>query len=257
MTEAFFVPEGDGLFRSTEHTIGPWSDESQHAGPPAALLGRAIEAASGRSEMQTARITFEILRPVPIETLRGEAEVTRGGKSVELLEASLSTEAGPVMRARGWRIRRADLDVKVPEPDPSPPPPPERGGEQRSFSRHGYMAAMETCFVKGAFFEPGPATAWFRMRYPLIENEEVSPLTRVLIASDSGNGISASIDFREWVFINPDLTVYLHRLPEGEWVCLDAQTVIQPAGIGLATSVISDRTGKIGRGLQSLFVAPR
>ena len=120
-----------------------------------------------------------------------------------------------------------------------------------------YLTAMEWRFVKGGFVEPGPATAWARMRVSLVDGEEVSPLTRVLALADSGNGISASIDFARWVFVNPDLSVYLHRLPEGEWICLDAETTIEPSGIGLATSILSDRSGVIGRGAQSLFLGPR
>lgn len=120
-----------------------------------------------------------------------------------------------------------------------------------------YLRAMEWRFVRGSWLEPGPATTWARMRVSLVEGEEVSPLSRVLALADSGNGISAAIDFSRWVFINPDLSVYLHRLPEGEWVCLDAETTVEPAGIGLATSVISDQSGVIGRGMQSLFIGPR
>lgn len=95
------------------------------------------------------------------------------------------------------------------------------------------------------------------MRVALVQGEEVAPLSRVFALADSGNGISATVDFSKWVFINPDLTVYLHRMPVGEWVCLDAATTIEPTGIGLATSTLSDATGVIGRGLQSLFVGPR
>ena len=116
---------------------------------------------------------------------------------------------------------------------------------------------MDWRFVRGGFLEPGPATAWARMRQPLVEGEEVEPLSRVLVVADSGSGISAALDFGKWIFINPDLSVYLHRLPRGEWVCLDARTTLEPNGVGLATSTLSDESGVIGRGLQALFVAPR
>jgi acyl-CoA thioesterase len=77
----------------------------------------------------------------------------------------------------------------------------------------------------------------------------------VLIAADSGNGVSSALDYRQWIFINPDLTVYLHRSPEGEWVCLDAETTVTARGVGLAASTLHDRRGPIGRGMQSLFIA--
>ncbi len=163
------------------------------------------------------------------------------------------------MQAQGWSIRTAELEL---EPQVHGEPPgagPEAGHDVDLFTSDevNYLKAMDWRFVKGSFTEPGPATAWARMRVPLLEGEEVTPLTRVLSLADSGNGISAAIDWARWVFINPDLTVYLHRLPEGEWICLDAQTTVEPSGIGLATSVLSDRVGLIGRGMQSLFLGPR
>lgn len=259
MVDAFFVDDGEDRFTPTDWTIGPWSRESQHAGPPAALLGRAIERAVGRNDVQVVRITFEILRPVPLVPLTVQTEIVRPGRSVILTRASLSDEKGPVMQAQGWSIRTAALDLERQIYGAPPPAGPEAGHDVELFTSDeiNYLRAMEWAFVAGSFVDPGPATAWARMRVALVEGEEVSPLTRVLALADSGNGISAAMDFAHWVFINPDLTVYLHRLPEGEWVCLDAQTTVEPSGIGLATSVLSDRSGVIGRGMQSLFLGPR
>jgi hypothetical protein len=95
------------------------------------------------------------------------------------------------------------------------------------------------------------------MRYPLVPDEEPGPLERVLAVADSGNGVSSALDIRRWQFINPELTVHLHREAAGEWICLDAQTVISTGGAGLATSVLSDLDGQIGVGAQSLLVTSR
>lgn len=259
MSDAFFIRDSDERFISTDWTIGPWSRESQHAGPPAALLGWAIERAVGRADLQVARITCEILRPVPVAPLQLRSEVIRPGRSVALASASLSDDRGEVMRAQGWLIRTAELDLeRVVHGDP-PPGTLEEALPIDTFptEERSYLTAMEWRSVKGGFLEPGPAAVWARMRHPLIEGEETTPLSRALTLADSGNGISATLDFSRWVFINPDLTVYLHRLPAGEWVCLDARTTIEPTGIGLATSTLSDVNGVLGRGSQSLFVGPR
>lgn len=259
MPDAFYVPDGEHRFISTDWTIGPWSRASQHAGPPAALLGRAMLQAVGRDDVQMVRTTFEILRPVPVVPLSLRAEVVRPGRSVILATASLGDDEGVVMQASGWAIRSAPLGLERVVHATPPPEGPEAGEEAELFVSDdvNYLRAMEWRFVKGAFMEPGPATAWARMRIPLVEGEDTSALSRVLILADSGNGISASLDFSRWVYINPDLTVYLHRYPEGEWVCLDAATTIEPHGIGLASSVLSDREGVIGRGIQALFLGPR
>ena len=70
-SSAYTMLEG-GAFRSTALTRGPWHPDHQHAGPPIALACRAIEsAAHGMGLTHIARLTANLLRPVPI----GELEV--------------------------------------------------------------------------------------------------------------------------------------------------------------------------------------
>jgi len=259
MPEAFYLPSGPDRFRATELTQGPWEVGLQHAGPPAALLGRAVEGHSDRAGLQVARVTFEILRAVPIAELEVTTRPLRGGRSVELVEASLLAAGAEVMRATALRVRTADVDL----PDDLVPgrrlPGPEAGRVMPFFPTGqdvGYHTAMEFRFVTGSFLELGPATVWARMRHPLVAGEAPSPLSRVLIAADSGNGVSASLDFQQWRFINPDLTVYLLRPPAGEWVALEAATTAA-AGIGLADTTLHDEQGPIGRSAQALFVDRR
>jgi hypothetical protein len=258
VAEAFYLPSAGG-FEPTELTRGPWDPGAQHAGPPAALVGRAVELA-GRDGLRTARVTFDITRPVPIAPLEVATRVVHGGRRVELVEATVRAGGEEVMRAVALRLRRAELALPDGLAAPDPPPPGPEHGEQRPFfptgAEVGYHTAMEWRFVSGSFLDPGPATVWLRMRHPLLPGEAPSPLTRVLIAADSGNGVSAVLDWRRFVFVNPDLTVHLHREPAGEWVCLAARTTLDAAG-GLAESTIHDRHGPVARGLQTLFVAQR
>ncbi len=260
MGGAFYEKTGDG-FIASELTRGPWDPGAQHAGPPSALLGREIERVDGAEGFQVGRIVFEILRPVPIGEVRVESRVVRPGRSVQLVEATLLGEAGALMRASAWLLRVAELELpdEVVEPDAAPPGP-ETGDEPEFFATGqsvGYHTAMEWKSVGGAFREPGPATVWMRMRQPLLAGEEPSPLQRALVAADVGNGISAVLDWTSHVFINVDLTVHLERMPEGEWVCVDAVTRPQASGIGTAESVLSDVRGRIGRAAQSLLIAAR
>jgi acyl-Coa thioesterase superfamily protein/acyl-CoA thioesterase superfamily protein len=259
--EAFYERDGD-VFRTTELTRGPWDAGSQHAGPPAALLGYAIEQLPDAAEFQLGRITFEILGPVPIAPVRVEARVVRPGRRVQMVEAQLSDAGGEaLMLARAWRMRRSPVEIP-PEVvlQTPPPPPPDQAGEVGFFPtehEHGYHSAMEVRFVSGAFMEPGPATVWLRMRQPLVAGEEPTPLQRVLVVADVGNGVSGTLDFREFLFINVDLTVQMERMPAGEWIGVDAVTLPQPHGIGTAESVLFDAEGRIGRGLQTLLIAKR
>jgi hypothetical protein len=258
---SFYRQVADDRFESTEYTRGPWDARSQHAGPPAALLGRAVERrADARPDMRIARLTFDIIRPVPVAALTVTSRLVRSGRSVEVVEAELAPDGGqPVMRVSALRIR-AESDA-APEIGPTAPPPGPAAAAAAPFFpvsyEDGYHTGMEYRFVTGAFLTPGPATCWMRMRVALVAGESPDPLTRVLVAADSGNGISAALDWRQHLFINPDLTVHLYRYPEGEWVCLDARTSIDPAGIGIADTALLDERGAIGRAAQSLFVSKR
>ncbi len=257
MTESFYVQVDEHEYESTQNTAGPWEATSQHGGPPAALIGRAIENLGNRTDVQVARITLEILRPVPVDRLQVTASIARPGKNVELVEASIAHEGRELVRATAWRIRTSHLSLPGPEAS-APRPGPHECEPIDPFETGwtGYLQAMEWRFVSGTFPAPGPAKAWIRMRIPLLPDEEPSPLTRVLVAADSGSGISATLDWSNWLFINTDLTVNLHRLPAADWIRLDAATTIQPHGVGLASSEIFDIEGPIGRGAQSLYVAP-
>jgi acyl-Coa thioesterase superfamily protein/acyl-CoA thioesterase superfamily protein len=258
--DAFYERDGD-RYRATELTRGPWDPGSQHAGPPSALIGREIEMLEDAAEFQVGRLTFEIMRPVPIGPVAVEAEVVRPGRRVQMVEASLSDGEQELIRARGWRIRTASLDLPEELTDPGPPPPGPDQGSVPEFFRTGqdvgYHSAMEWRALSGGFLEAGPAKFWMRQQVPLVQGEEPSPLQRTLVIADVGNGISAVLDPGEYLFINVDLTVHLERMPEGEWICVDAATRPRPSGIGSAESELSDQLGRIGRGVQTLLFASR
>jgi acyl-Coa thioesterase superfamily protein/acyl-CoA thioesterase superfamily protein len=260
VADAFFVSRGDLLVPS-ELTRGPWDPGAQNAGPPAGLVGRALEAHPGAEGTHIGRVTLDILRPIPIAPLRAQVRTLRAGRSAELLEASVSAEDGDeLVRASAWRLRTAPLDLPRPPEAERPPPGPDQGLEEPFFPTGpdiGYHTAMEYRFVTGAFLDEGPATVWMRMRGPLVAGEAPSPLCRLLVAADAGNGVSAVLDWRRFVFINTDLTVHMSRLPDGEWVCLDAVTIPEPTGVGLADTALYDERGRIGRATQTLFVRER
>jgi hypothetical protein len=254
VTDAFFEQDRD-LLVPTELTRGPWDPGAQHAGPPSALVARAVERFEPRAGMRIGRITLEILRPVPLGPLSVQVELARPGRSVELLEATLSGPDGELIRARAWRLESSELRLDEHEPSPPGPAAGAHGEFFATGEEVGYHTAMEYRFLTGGFVEPGPATVWMRPRVPLVAGEETSPLERVFIAADSGNGVSAALDWRSTIFINTDLTVHLLREPVGEWVCLDAVTHVD--GLGMADSALYDERGRIGRAVQTLLVRSR
>ena len=259
MDDAFYLPLGDDRWRATVHTTGPWDARFQHGGPPSALLARAIEKCSPRDDMLIARVTVDILEAIPVDDLELRSRVLRPGRSVELVEAALTAGGRDVARAQAWRVLLTTQRIAPRQPPAQPLPTESTEGAPRTADGwvDGYISAVEWRFTVGAFGQPGSAVAWTRLRHPLIPGELPSPLQRVMAVADSGNGISSELELTNWHFINPELTVHLHREAVGEWVCLEAQTAISPGGVGLATSVLSDRDGPIGVGAQSLLVAQR
>jgi hypothetical protein len=255
--EAFYLPTSQpGVFTSTESTVGPWDKTLQHGGPPSALLARAAETTEAAWPGTVVRMAVEILGPVPVAEVTVTSQVTRSGRSVELIEAELSAGGRVAAKARAWRIRTSELALPetVPPVEPAPTMPAE---ENPAPFGAPFLMAMELREAAGSWSRPGAATCWFRQRIPLVAGEEPSGLQRLMAVADCGNGLSNVLPITDWLFINPDLTVHLERYPQGEWICLEAATAVDPGGFGLARSTLYDRTGAVARGAQSLYISKR
>ena len=257
--DALFVPDRGGLV-PTELARGPWSPGALHGGAVAAVVARSVErTAPGDYGLALVRVTLDLIRPVATEPLVVTSRVVRPGRRVQVVDTVVSQGGVEVTWGRALRIRvdpvQAALVPTVPE-DPAPdgpeagtPIPSVREG-YRAFHTHG----MEIRFVRGRFDRPGPATAWFRLRVPVVAGEATSPVQRAVAAADFGNGVGAELDFATDTFINPDLTVSLHRPPVGEWVCVDTRTRFGAPGVGAAESALWDGLGRVGRAVQDLLV---
>lgn len=261
MDAAFFIPHPSraGHYRPTGATVGPWSAQHQHGGPPIALLTQALCEHPSAEPMDLGRVTVEFLGPVPLEPCEVSVRVLRPGKRVELLQAQYSVQGKPVLTAQAWRLQRhTGICPRVSDPAELPPLP-ERECTRFFPGSDGfpYAHALEWRFAEGAFDETGPATVWARLRIPLIEGRETSGVAGLLTLLDSANGVSCELDFRQWSFVPVDLTLNLHRLPAGPWFGLSARTIIDDGGIGTVTATVFDLAGPVGRSLHTLFVRPK
>lgn len=252
-------------FVPTEQARGPWDPRALHGGAPAALITRAFEQHEPVEGLRIARLGFELLRPVPLAPLSVEVSTVRPGRRVQELAAEL--RAGPDLICRASALRVAEIAEGVPETSEDalasgPLPPPEQAeavrfalnpdADEASFA----SSAMEMRFLD----DPrrlGPGRVWMRLRHPLLDERQASPLARLAATADFGNGISAALPFDRFLFINADLHVHLHRPPRGEWIGLDARTLLRRGGAGLAESVLHDLDGPVGRAFQTLVVQPR
>lgn len=249
--------------RATELTRGPWSPHHQHAGPPIAMVCRAIESAARQHGLtHIGRLTANLLRPLPIAELEIDVATDYSGRNAAHFSARLW--GGGKELARFTALAQRENELALPDeldghPLPQAPESPDQSAAQRmpfGSGQAGYGDLVETRVARGTYFRSRCA-AWFRLQRPLVEGEDASGYQRVAVAADSGNGISAVLDFKRYTFVNSDLTINLLRRPLGEWICVDARTLLAPNGCGLAESQLFDETGLIGRATQSLSVRAR
>ncbi|MBS0336461.1 MAG: thioesterase family protein [Proteobacteria bacterium] len=258
-----YAPLDNGAYASSGLTRGPWHPDHQHAGPPIALVARSIERAAAALELtHVARLTANLLRPIPIAELSVEVQTEYAGRNVAHFSARLISGGKDVARFTAVAQREGALDIPpglAGHPLPNAPRAVEDSPEARfpfSSTMTGYHDLIDNRIAEGVFFR-GPSAVWFRMRHPLVAGEAPSALQRVAVAADSGNGISAVLDFRKYIFVNSDLTINLLRQARGEWICIDARTLLGSSGGGLAESRIFDAHGLIGRATQSLAIRLR
>ncbi|HEV3093206.1 MAG TPA: thioesterase family protein [Solirubrobacteraceae bacterium] len=280
MTDSIFLADGD-LLHPTEHARGPWDQRALHGGAPAALIAAAFERMQPGEQLPIARMQFEFLRPIPMAPLKLATRITRPGRRVQALAAEI--EAGGEIVCRASALRIAPAPSELPEPaleqllqaTPRLIASPDDGDtaavpfdsdgrsfaasamEMRFLSGHPLVGELPELDTQSRHIPTGAATVWMRLRHPLLPGQPASALARVAASADFGNGVAAALPFDRYLFINADLSISLDRRPVGEWIALDARTLLHPGGIGWAESVLHDEAGPLGRATQALVVQPR
>jgi hypothetical protein len=256
--EPIFRVDGVSVVTSPD-AAGPWDPRMQHGSAPAALVVWAAERLPTPVPMQIARVTIDLMRPVPVAPLSIETEILREGRKIQLSAVRLLADGLIVVAATVLKIKTqalalppeiADLPIELPGPDQSMVEP-------ANFASSPFTRCISIRAARGRFGMLGPAAIWFRVDQPLIAGSAVSQAMRAVVAADFSNGTSPAVDFREWTFINADLTVSFARQPVGEWILLDGESWIGPDGAGLAMSRLADAYGYFGRAVQSLVIEKR
>lgn len=257
-----FVVDGD-WFVPTVLARGPWNPNAQHGGAPSALLAHVAQNTVADDAFMLARLTVELLRPVPIAPLRVSAQTGRG-RNVRRVELVIEHDGKPVTQATALFLRRIEMQAPAPTPHRLAPLPDDcterfaspglaRTADTASFG----SKAMEVRIAHGSSLQPGPAAAWLRLRLPLVAAAPTTPAMRTMAAADFGNGTSWVLSAEDYMFMNTDLTVYWQREPQGEWIGLDSETIATAQGLGLTTSTLYDVHGRIGTAHQNLLMRQR
>lgn len=259
----YYPTDLPNVYESTPLANAGWYEEGQHGGALAALVATHVDALPSLTRMQISRFTLEIFRVVPLVALEIRTAVVREGKRIQVIEARILSDGVELSRAYVQRLRLADVGLPPGTGEPDTPFPPPTGLTPSDPSTWGigppglpmfHRNAVEIREVSGGFHAEGPATVWFRLTSPIVAGTEITPLQRLVAVADFANGISRLTTTDGWLFMNPDLSVNINRLPDGEWVCLDGASNYAPSGRGTATGTLWDENRYLGRTSQTLYL---
>ncbi|MBP2472087.1 hypothetical protein JOF53_000959 [Crossiella equi] len=257
MTASYYERTDEHRFKPTEHTGGAWHDDEQHFSPVGGLITHAIDQflqdhpAPG---LTVSRLSFDILGRIAREECEIQVRTTRPGRTVQLVEAVLEIGGRSVVQARAWLLTTLDTTAVADTPVPAIAPPEAfPAWDMTGLWDGGYIDSLE---VRREAPRPGRTTAWLTTPVTLVAGEPSSPLASYLTLVDTANGIAVQRSPREWMFPNVDLTVHLHRQPQGPWTGLDTTVSFGPAGHGVTSTVLHDLHGPLGTAQQSLTVRP-
>lgn len=268
MSDSYYelIDAADSLgerFAATDFVRSTWSAEIQHAAPVSALLVRALERCEQRDDTRLSRVLVDLLGPVPAA---GDFWVTarreRAGKQIELVSAEMLAlgpdgAPRPVARASGWRLHT--LDTREVAHAAAPPLPPLEQGRSRNMAKdwdRNYVHSLDWRWLTEPLND-GAGESWLKPTVDLVKGEAMTPLERLFAVADDANGIGTKLDIRKWTFLNTDLVVHVHRLPEGEWIGIRAETNYGPDGIGTTLGTLFDEHGAVGAIQQSVLVRSR
>lgn len=259
MTSALFLRDGD-LFIPTDAARGPWNPDYLHGGPVTGLAAHALTQAAGGAGLRLARLTVDLLRPVPQAPLHADTRLVRPGKRLQVLEMSLYAGDKEVTRASGLFLEQSSIPVpehgRFPGADDAPPAAAEAkslsdaAGWGRRYSPHGFHTTAEAVVLAGAQ-GGGHGRVWMRLPLALVADQPTDPLVAAATLCDFGNGVGQLHLGERLGSINTDVTLYLHRHPQGEWVGLDSRSNMQETGMGLVETTLFDGQGPFGRVLQA------
>jgi len=260
---SYYLPTGPTTWQPTEHVQGAWNAHEQHMAPVAGLLAHALETHQPRTDLRIGRISYEILGLMPLEPTTITCRTIRPGRTIELVEAVMTTASAPdrpVVRASAWRLAVTDTTT-IAGNLPAPIPGPDEGAGDNTLAAWpgGFIRSLDAAVadVDGS----GRRVAWLASPVSLLPAEPdgtpgAGPLPSFLRLVDSANGIAARVDPRRWLFPNTDLTIHLWRTPTGDKVGFDTGATLGPAGVGVTHTVLHDEHGPVGLAAQVLTVRP-
>ena len=252
---SYFKRAGEHTFLATDHVSGAWDTSTQHIAPALGLLAHAVESDRDQrrsDRLAIGRLSYDILGTLPVDLVEITVSVVRPGRTIELVEATLSHHGRDAVRLRAWLLQPGDTTAVAATTLPAIAPPDEMAAwDPSTVWPGGFIASAE---VRRDQVAPGRAAFWVRTPVPLLEDEEVSRLASAAGLFDIANGMTVRADPAQVAFPNIDLTAHLFAEPRGDWVGFDTTVSFGAGGLGLTSSVLHDVHGPIGTMSQALTI---
>ena len=247
-------------YQPTKHAQGAWNEHEQHMAPATGLLTAELNSYAPQVNMRIARISLDILGLIPLDDFTITTRCIRPGKTIELIEAVMSSRGRDAIIARAWRLMTQDTskiagleDQKVQyRPDDLPAWDGMRGWPG------GFIESVR--LVTDPERRPGRGTIWITNDVEMVEGLPTSDLVHLLGMVDTANGVVPRVGLGlsklEWMFPNTDLQIHMHRAPQGRWLGIEAVQQYGDDGIGLTSAILHDTQGPFGRSEQILTIRP-
>ncbi|PAT62912.1 thioesterase family protein [Psychrobacter sp. JB193] len=247
-------------YQPTKHAQGAWNEHEQHMAPATGVLTAELNGYAPQDNMRIARISLDILGLIPLDDFTITTRCIRPGKTIELIEAVMSSRGRDAIIARAWRLMTQDTSEIAGIEDQQSAHKPE------DLSAWDGMKGWPGGFIESVRLvtdtqrRPGRGMIWITNDVEMVEGIPTDDLVHLLGMVDTANGVVPRVGLGlsklEWMFPNTDLQIHMHRKPQGRWLGIDAVQQYGDDGIGLTSAILHDTQGPFGRSEQILTIRP-
>ena len=247
MDEGFFHQEG-AAFTPTLRARGPWVEDSLHGRMISGLIGHVLDVDYPDVDFNLTRLTIDLVRPTRYDSVTITTKPFRDGNRIRVIDASVSIRGDEIAQARAVFLRRGEPPegdiwttptTPIPLPQALPSPKQEGAGPEVTSWDSRIVSGRNEGVVERRVL-------WQRPRVPLLAGTEMGPLARTGLIAD-GTNPQANSGARGLVYINSDLSLYMHRPPVGEWICLEVTGHRADRGIAVGSATLHDLGGPFGQ----------
>lgn len=247
-------------YQPTKHAQGAWNEHEQHMAPATGVLTAELNGYAPQDNMRIARVSLDILGLIPLDDFIITTRCIRPGKTIELIEAVMSSRGRDAIIARAWRLMTQDTSEIAGLEDQKAPYNPEGlpvWDEMKGWPG-GFIESVR--LVTDTQRRPGRGMIWITNDIEMIEGVATDDLVHLLGMVDTANGVvprlGIGLSKLEWMFPNTDLQIHMHRAPQGRWLGIEAVQQYGEDGIGLTSAILHDTQGPFGRSEQILTIRP-